>query len=85
MLREIRGVNTPKPRAVNVDVLAQGSFLKRGSSSNQMALLAKSGSQMGNTRSFIFGCENSNSGTVAADSQSQVHGPFTLISDLKGD
>ena len=40
-----------------------------------MALLAKSGSQMGNTRSFVFGCENSNSGVVAADSQPQVCAP----------
>ena len=56
----------------------QGSFLKRGSSSNPMALLAKSGSQMGNTRSFVFGCENSNSGAVAADSQPQVWRNFHL-------
>lgn len=53
-------------------VFEQGSFLKRGSSSNPMALLAKSGSQMGNTRSFVFGCENSNSGMAAPDSESQV-------------
>ncbi|CAL8462965.1 g2499 [Coccomyxa elongata] len=53
---------------------AKGSFLKRGSSSNPMALLAKSGSQMGNTRSFVFGCENSNSGVAAPDADSQGGG-----------
>lgn len=46
-----------------------------------MAMLAKSGSQMGNTRSFVFGCENSNSGAAAPDSQSQVCMPRLALFD----
>lgn len=66
-------------------VFKQGSFLKRGSSSNPMALLAKSGSQMGNTRSFVFGCENSNSGVAAPDSDSQVCMPRSSSPRFHGD
>ena len=50
----------------------QSSFLGRGSGA-AAALLAKSSSNFGNTRSFIFGCENrSNQGGTADAPQAQV-------------
>ncbi len=46
--------------------LVQSSFLGRGSGS-AAALLAKSSSNFGNTRSFIFGSENRSNQGASAD------------------
>lgn len=52
--------------------MSQASFLGR-KSSNPVSLLSKSSSQLGNTRSFIFGSENSNSANLNQDAPAEVH------------
>jgi hypothetical protein len=56
---------------VHLSKWLQASFLGR-KSSNPVSLLSKSSSQLGNNRSFVFGCENSNSGQVNAEELPEV-------------